>query len=126
LRSFFLRYARLISTQLWKAGCAALVTLAIVSVTLTFVYVELAAAQSPMVASFGPAPIEFVDAGSLAVASLAASAEAAGSDCAICSAAANGEAAFAIPPVFLLPQAVELLHRTTDSTFAKLRSRRSS
>jgi hypothetical protein len=123
LRSFFLRHARLIRTHGWQAGSAALVVLAVMAVSLTFIYVELAAAQSPMVASFGPAPIEFVDAGSLAVASLAASAEAAGPDCAICSASTNGDAVFAIPPVFLLPQAVELLHRTTDSTFARLRSR---
>ena len=123
MRSFLLRHTRFIRIHGWKAGWAALVVLAIMAVSLTFIYVELAAAQSPMVASFGPAPIEFVDAGSLAVASLAASADAAGPDCAICSVAANGDAAFAIPPVFLLPQAVELLHRTTDSTFARLRSR---
>jgi hypothetical protein len=83
-----------------------------------------AAAQSPTTTSFGPISIEFVDAGSLAVASLAASADAAGPACAICSTATSGEAAlFAIPPVFLLPQAVELLNLTTDSAFARLRSR---
>jgi hypothetical protein len=109
-----------------KIGCTAL---AVTCGLLALAYVERAAAQSPATrsfgtTSFGPISIEFVDAGSLAVASLAASADPAGPACAICSAATTGEAAlFAVPPVFLLPQAVELLHQTTDSAFARLRSR---
>ena len=87
---------------------------------LLFGPVEKAAAQSPVVASFGLMPTEFIDAGSLAVVSLSASADPA---CAICAAAAMGDAAlFAIPPLFLLPEAVELLHRTTGAEFVRLRS----
>jgi hypothetical protein len=96
-----------------------------ISFALPFALVEKAAAQSPTVASFELMPTEFVDTGSLAVASLAASADPARPACAICAAAAMGDAAlFAIPPLFLLPQAVELLHRTTGAEFVRLRSYR--
>ena len=121
LHQFFLRHTRIRTRRLLKIGC---ITLAVTCGSLTLGDVEQAAAQSAMTMSFGPVPTEFVDAGSLAVASLAASADPAGSACAICSAATTGDAGlFAIPPVFLLPQAVELLHQTTDSAFARLRSR---
>ena len=108
-----------------KIACTARFALAMLFASLSFGPLERAAAQSPTVASFGLLPTEFVDAGSLAVASLAASADPSRPACAICAAATIGDAAlFAIPPLFLLPQAVELLHRTTGAEFVRLRSYR--
>jgi hypothetical protein len=107
-----------------KTARTARIALAMLFV-LPFASVEKAAAQSPAVASFGLMPTEFVDTGSLAVDSLSASADPAGPACAICAAATMGDAALiAIPPLFLLPQAVELLHRTTGAEFVRLRSHR--
>ena len=112
---------RVRTRRLARIGCTAL---AVACGSLTSGAVGSAAAQSPVNTSFGAIAIEFVDAGSLAVASLAASADTAGPGCAVCSTATTPDAALlAIPPVFLLPQAVELLHQTTDSAFARLRSR---
>lgn len=43
--------------------------------------------------------------------------------CAICAVVAMaGTVVFATPPLLLLPQAVELLHRTTDAEFVHLKS----
>jgi hypothetical protein len=83
---------------------------------------EQAAAQSQAAVPFGLVPAEFVDAGSLAVASVAASAEISQPVCAICAVATMTNAAMlTIPPVFLLPQAVELLHLTVGAEFVHLR-----
>jgi len=102
----------------WLALCA----LAVQCALLPLGHVERATAQSAPAASFGLMPAEFVDAGSLAVASLAASADSQ-SACAICSVAMMANAAlFAIPPLFLLPQAVELLHLTVGAEFVHLRA----
>jgi Protein of unknown function (DUF2946) len=44
-------------------------------------------------------------------------------NCAICAVVAMaGTVVFATPPLLLLPQAVELLYRTTDAEFAHLKS----
>lgn len=44
-------------------------------------------------------------------------------NCAICAVVAMaGTIVFATPPVLLLPQAIELLHRTTDAEFIHLKS----
>lgn len=44
-------------------------------------------------------------------------------NCAICAVVAMaGTVVFATPPVLLLPQAIELLHRTTDAEFLHLKS----
>jgi len=44
-------------------------------------------------------------------------------NCAICAVVAMaGTVVFATPPVLLLPQAIELLHRTTDAEFLHLNS----
>lgn len=44
-------------------------------------------------------------------------------NCAICAVVAMaGTVVFATPPLFLLPQAVELLYRTTDAEFLHLKS----
>ena len=46
-----------------------------------------------------------------------------GDSCAICAVIALANTAlFATPPVLLLPQAVELLHLTTDTAFVRLNS----
>jgi len=104
---------------------AARVALPILFASLLFGLTDQAAAQSPTVASFGLMPTEFVDTGSLAVASLSASSDPAQPACAICAVAAMGDAALlAIPPLFLLPQAVDLLRRTTGAEFVRLRSYR--
>ena len=85
-------------------------------------YVARAAAQSVPAASFVLLPAEFVDAGSLAVASLAATADAGQTACAFCAVATMANTALlAIPPLFLLPQAVELLHLTVGAEFVRLR-----
>jgi hypothetical protein len=122
LRIFFQRRARPgVKSFRSKTVHTARIALAMLF-ALPFAPVEKAAAQSPAVASFGLMPTEFVDTGSLAVDSLSASA---GPACAICAAATMGDAALiAIPPLFLLPQAVELLHRTTGAEFVRLRSHR--
>ena len=87
--------------------------------------IEQAAAQSAVAAPFGVTPTEFVDAGSLAVASLTASADPSHPACALCAAAAIGNAAlFAIPTLFLLPEAVDLLNQSTGAEFVRLRSSR--
>ena len=100
----------------------ALFALAVALVLLPLGHVERAAAQSAAVTPFGLMPAEFVDAGSLAVASLAASADTSQPACAICGVATMANAAlFAIPPVFLLPQAVELLNVTVGAEFVRLR-----
>ena len=44
-------------------------------------------------------------------------------NCAICALVAMaGTVMFAAPPVLLLPQAIELLYRTTDAEFVHLKS----
>jgi len=92
---------------------------------LSFNHIERATAQSATAAPFALMPSEFVDAGGLAVASLAASAEAGQTVCAICAmATTTNSALFAIPPLFLLPQAVELLNLTTGAELMRLRSPR--
>jgi hypothetical protein len=125
LRNFFQRRARPGAKSFRsKVAHTARVAFAMLF-ALPFGPIEKAAAQSPAVASFGLIPTEFVDTGSLAVASLSGSADPAGPACAICAAATMGDAALiAIPPLFLLPQAVELLHRTTGAEFVRLRSYR--
>jgi hypothetical protein len=106
-----------LSTRRWLA----LLALAVQFNLLPLGHFEQAAAQSQAAAPFGLVPAEFVDAGSLAVASLAASADSQ-SACAICVVATMANAAMlAIPPVFLLPQAVELLHLTVGAEFVHLR-----
>jgi hypothetical protein len=103
----------------------ALVALAIPFAVLSFNHIERATAQSVTAAPFALMPSEFVDAGSLAVESLAASAEAGQTVCAICAmATTTNSALFAIPPLFLLPQAVELLNLTTGAELMRLRSPR--
>jgi hypothetical protein len=78
-----------------------------------------------MAAPFDLMPTEFVDAGSLAVASLAATADPTPPACATCAATAVGDmVVFAIPPLFLLPEAVELLRQTTGAEFVRLKSPR--
>jgi hypothetical protein len=100
----------------------ALLALAVQFNLLPLSHFEEAAAQSQTAASFGVVPAEFVDAGSLAVASLAASSETSQPVCAICAVATMANAAMlTIPPVFLLPQAVELLHLTVGAEFVHLR-----
>jgi hypothetical protein len=107
-----------LSTRRWLA----LLALAVQFNLLPLSHFEQAAAQSQAAAPFGLVPAEFVDAGSLAVASLAASAETSQPMCAICAVATMANAAMlAIPPVFLLPQAVELLHLTVGAEFVHLR-----
>ncbi len=103
----------------------ALLTLALPFAVLSFNHIERATAQSASAAPFALMPSEFVDAGGLAVASLAASAEAGQTVCAICAmATTTNSALFAIPPLFLLPQAVELLNLTTGAELMRLRSPR--
>jgi hypothetical protein len=100
----------------------ALLALAVQFNLLPLSHFAKASAQSQAGASFGLVPAEFVDAGSLAVASLAASADTSQPACAICGVATMAHTAlFAIPPLFLLPQAVELLHLTTGAEFVRLR-----
>jgi hypothetical protein len=102
---------------------AALFALAVLFASL--LGMEQAAAQSAAVAPFGVTPTEFVDTGSLAVASLTASDDPSHPACALCAAAAIGNAAlFAIPTLFLLPEAVDLLNRSTGAEFVRLRSSR--
>jgi hypothetical protein len=72
------------------------------------------------------------DAGDLAVDSLAAQKQAPGKHdgdqrgpdgCAICAVVAMaGTVLFSSPPILLLPEAVELLYRTTDAEFLHLKS----
>jgi hypothetical protein len=103
----------------------ALLTLALPFAVLSFDLIERAIAQSATAAPFALMPSEFVDAGSLAVESLTASAEAGQTVCAICAmATTTNSALFAIPPLFLLPQAVELLNLTTGAELMRLRSPR--
>jgi hypothetical protein len=99
-----------------------LLALAVQFSLLSLGHFEPAAAQTQTAAPFTLVPAEFVDAGSLAVASLSASAETSQPVCAICAVATMANAAMlAIPPVFLLPQAVELLHLTVGAEFVHLR-----
>jgi hypothetical protein len=105
-----------------RLGWLALLALAVQFTLLPLSHFERAAAQSQAAAPFGLMPAEFVDAGSLAVASLAASADTSQPACAICGVATMAHTAlFAIPPLFLLPQAVELLNLTTGAEFVRLR-----
>jgi hypothetical protein len=105
-------------TRRWLA----LLALAVQFSLLSLSHFEPAAAQSQAAAPFALVPAEFVDAGSLAVASLSASAEASQPVCTICAVATMANAAMlAIPPVFLLPPAVELLHLTVGAEFVHLR-----
>jgi hypothetical protein len=107
-----------LSTWRWLA----LLALAVQFNLLPLSHFEQASAQSQAPAPFGLVPAEFVDTGGLAVASLAASAETTQPVCAICAVATMANAAMlAIPPVFLLPQAVELLHLTVGAEFIHLR-----
>jgi hypothetical protein len=104
---------------------SALLALAIPFAVLPFSDVERATAQSATAAPFGLMPSQFVDAGSLAVESLAASADAGQTVCAICAmAVTTNSALIAIPPLFLLPHAVELLNLTTGAELMRLRSPR--
>jgi hypothetical protein len=104
---------------------AAVLTLVIPFAVLPLSHVERAAAEEATAAPFALMPSEFVDAGSLAVASLAASADAGQTACAICAMATTANTAlFAIPPLFLLPQAVELLNLTTGAELMRLRAPR--
>jgi hypothetical protein len=103
----------------------ALLALAFPFAVLPLGHVERATAQSATAAPFVLMPSEFVDAGSLAVESLAASADAGQAVCAICAmAVTTNSALIAIPPVFLLPHAVELLNLTTGAELMRLRSPR--
>jgi hypothetical protein len=103
----------------------ALLALGLPFVVLPLSHAEHATAQSATVAPFVLMPSEFVDAGSFAVESLAASADAGQVACAICAmAATTNSALLAIPPVFLLPHAVELLNLTTGAELMRLRSPR--
>jgi hypothetical protein len=103
----------------------ALLALAFQFAVLPLSYTERAAAQSATTPSFNLMPAEFVDAGSLAVASLAASADISQPACAICAVATmSNTALLAIPPLFLLPQAVELLNLTIGAEFVRLRPTR--
>ena len=87
--------------------------------------VEHAVAQQATATPFVLMPSEFVDAGSLAVESLAASADAGQAACMICAMATTANSALlAIPPLFLLPQAVELLNLTTGAELMRLRAPR--
>ena len=125
LSSFFSRQAQ-VRMNIFHIGGArvALFAFTVLFASLRF-GVEQAAAQSAAVAPFGVTPTEFVDTGSLAVASLTASADPTHPACAICAAAAIGNAAlFAIPTLFLLPEAVDLLNRSTGAEFVRLRSSR--
>jgi hypothetical protein len=81
------------------------------------------AAQSEAAVSFSVMPGEFVDTGSLAVASLTTSAsDNAQPGCSICAVASIANTAlFAIPPLFLLPQALELLQSSTGAEFVRLK-----
>jgi hypothetical protein len=115
------RIARAIRAKHFIATCVALLSLAVQVGTSSAGHAEELSAQAAV--PFGLMPTEFVDGGSLAVASLAATADPSPPSCAMCAAATMGDMAlFAIPPLFLLPQAVELLHRTTGAEFVRLRS----
>jgi len=104
---------------------AALLALAIQFAMLPLSHVEHATAQPATTAPFGLMPSEFIDAGSFAVESLAASADPGQTVCAICAMATTANSALlAIPPVFLLPQAVELLNLMTGAELTRLRSPR--
>jgi len=96
--------------------------LAIQFAMLPLSHVEHATAQPATTAPFGLMPSEFIDAGSFAVESLAASADAGQTACAMATTA--NSALLAIPPVFLLPQAVELLNLMTGAELTRLRSPR--
>jgi len=116
------RIARAIRAKHFIAMWVALLSLAVHLGTSSAGHAEELSAQ-PAAVPFGLMPTEFVDGGSLAVASLAATADSSPPSCAMCAAATMGDMAlFAIPPLFLLPQAVELLHRTTGAEFVRLRS----
>ncbi len=111
------------SSNIIRGAWLALFALAAPFALVPLGHIERAAAQSPTAASFGLMPAEFVDAGSLAVASLTVSADTIQPACAICGVATMANTAlFAIPPLFLLPQAVELLNLTTGAEFVRLRS----
>jgi hypothetical protein len=112
-----------LSSNFGRVVRPALLALAVQVVSSPLGHAGPATAQSEATASFGLMPAEFVDAGSLAVASLAASAaENAQPGCAICAVAAMANTTlFAIPPLFLLPQAVELLQSSTGAEFVRLR-----
>jgi hypothetical protein len=87
-------------------------------------HAEHATAKAATAAPFSLMPSEFIDAGSFAVESLATSADA-GPGCAMCALATTANSVLlAIPPLFLLPQAVELLHLTTGAELTRLRSPR--
>jgi hypothetical protein len=104
---------------------SALLALALQFAVLPLSHVERAAAQSVTTASFNLMPAEFVDAGSLAVASLAASADTTQPVCAICAVATvSNTALLAIPPLFLLPHAVELLNLSVGAEFVRLKPTR--
>jgi hypothetical protein len=119
--SSFPRIARAIRAKHFIGAWVVLLALAVQLGTSSAGHAEQPSAQPA--APFGLTPTEFVDAGSLAVASLAATADSSPPSCAMCAATTMGEMAlFAIPPLFLLPQAVELLHRTTGAEFVRLRS----
>jgi hypothetical protein len=108
-----------------RGAQAALLALVILFATLPLSHIEHAAAQTATAAPFGLMPSEFIDAGSLAVESLAASADVGQTVCAICAMATTANSALlAIPPLFLLPQAVELLNLTTGAELTRLRSPR--
>src|SRR5215468_5533000 len=125
LSSFFSRHAqvRMNIFQIGGGARAALFALAILFASLPF-GIEQVAAQSAAVVPFGVTPTEFVDTGSLAVASLTASADPTHPACAIAAAAIGNAALFAIPTLFLLPEAVDLLNRSTGAEFVRLRSSR--
>src|SRR6516225_4642495 len=93
LSSFFSRHAQ-VRMNIFHIGGArvALFAFTVLFASLPF-GIEQAAAQSAAVAPFGVTPTEFVDTGSLAVASLTASADPTHPACAICAAAALGNAA---------------------------------
>src|SRR5579871_6339340 len=90
------------------------------------------AQAAPQVAPSALPSINVVDAGDLAVESLAKPQQAAAKQdgdqqlpdaCAICAAIAMASTLLAAsPPILLLPEAVELLYRTTDAEFIHLKS----
>jgi hypothetical protein len=125
--SIFLRKAFLsmsfLPSNLGDVARPALLVLAVQFASSPLGHIQPAAAQSATAAPFRLMPAEFVDAGSLAVASL--SATAADTDqpgCSMCAVATMANTAlFAIPPLFLLPQALELLQLSTGAEFVRLR-----
>jgi hypothetical protein len=120
--SSFPRIARAIRAKHFIGAWVALLALAVQVGTSSAGHAEQPSVQ-PAASPFELMPTEFVDAGSLAVASLAATADSSPPACGTCAAATMGDMTlFAIPPLFLLPQAVELLHRTTGAEFVRLRS----